>query len=196
MQKLSLLCILFFSSLLVSAQLKRSTIKELQKGKTREDTSFIYTLPYTKNKSFLMVQGPYTKHSHRYLVAFDFKMKKGSTICAARSGVVLSVEESSSKGGLNDKYLNDWNYIVIQHTDSSTALYGHLQQNGALVNVGDTIQQGQTIALSGNTGYSAFPHLHFQVWDKYGEQIPVRFLTKKGIIHLKSLRWYRAIEKQ
>jgi murein DD-endopeptidase MepM/ murein hydrolase activator NlpD len=196
MQKLGFLLLLVFSSLLLSAQLEQSVIKDLQKGKIKEDTSFVYILPYTKNKSFLMVQGPYTKHSHRYLVALDFKMKKGSTICAARSGVVLSVEESSSKGGLNDKYLNDWNYIVLQHADSSTALYGHLQQNGALVNVGDTIQQGQAIALSGNTGYSAFPHLHFQVWDKYGEQISVRFLTKRGIIYLRPLRWYRAIQKQ
>jgi murein DD-endopeptidase MepM/ murein hydrolase activator NlpD len=194
MQKILYLFIVFLPCIL-EAQVKRSVVRDLQKGKIKEDTSFVYTLPYTKNKKFLMVQGPYTTHSHRYLIALDFKMKKGSTICAARSGVVITVQESSNRGGLKNEYLNDWNYVIIQHTDSSTAIYGHLQQNGALVNIGDTVQQGQPIALSGNTGYSAFPHLHFQVWDKIGEQIAVRFFTQKGIIYLKPFRSYKAVAK-
>jgi murein DD-endopeptidase MepM/ murein hydrolase activator NlpD len=179
----------------VKAQFSKQTVRHLQKGKQREDTSFVYQLPYKLGKRFLMVQGYYTKHSHRYMVANDFKMKKGSTICAARAGVVIDVKENSNRGGLGNQYLNDWNYIVIQHADSSTALYGHLKQNGALVTIGDTVKQGQAIALSGNTGYSAFPHLHFQVWNKNGEQIPIRFFTKKGTRYLKPLRRYKAVTK-
>ncbi len=47
--------------------------------------------------------------------------------------------------------------------DGSIAYYWHLQKDGVLVNIGDTVQTGQWIGLSGNTGYSAFPHLHFEV---------------------------------
>jgi len=43
---------------------------------------------------------------------------------------------------------------------------GYLKKDGVLVNVGDTVKQGQHIGYSGNTGYTAFPHLHFQVYDK------------------------------
>jgi murein DD-endopeptidase MepM/ murein hydrolase activator NlpD len=95
---------------------------------------------------------------------------------------------------LKDKE-NHWNYVMIMHNDSSTALYGHLQQNGLLVKLGDSVVVGQQIALSGNTGYSAFPHLHFTVYNNNGNQIPVRFKTAKGIGYLKQWRKYSATAK-
>jgi murein DD-endopeptidase MepM/ murein hydrolase activator NlpD len=49
------------------------------------------------------------------------------------------------------------------HTDGSMALYAHLAENGALVHPGQHVETGQRIGLSGNTGYSTAPHLHFAV---------------------------------
>ena len=170
-----------------------ATARALQKGKQKEDTSYVYLLPYKHGAKKMMVQGYYTKHSHQYMAALDFKMKTGATICAARSGVVTDVMDASDRGGLHEKYLSDWNYVVIRHTDSSTAIYGHLKQHGALVHSGDSVRAGQPIALSGNTGYSAFPHLHFQVWDKNGTQTATRFRTKKGNRYLKPLHYYTSI---
>jgi murein DD-endopeptidase MepM/ murein hydrolase activator NlpD len=189
--------ILFFLFLinlpqLVFSQSERAVIRNLQKGKLQEDTSYVYWLPYQENTSQLMVQGYLTKYSHKTLVANDFKMKSGTTICASRAGVVVDVMEASNIGGLKDKE-NHWNYILIRHDDSSTAIYGHLQQNGAMVSIGDTVTQGQEIGVSGNTGYSAFPHLHFQVRNKEGIQIPVRFLTKHGKQYLRQLKLYECI---
>jgi murein DD-endopeptidase MepM/ murein hydrolase activator NlpD len=183
---------LFISPLLVLSQSERTIIHNLQKGKLQEDTSFVYWLPYKENTSQRMVQGYLTKYSHKTLVANDFKMKSGTVICASRAGVVFDVIEESNIGGLKDKE-NHWNYILIRHDDSSTAIYGHLQQNGALVNVGDIVTQGQEIGISGNTGYSAFPHLHFQVRNKKGMQIPVRFLTQYGKQYLRQLKLYECI---
>jgi murein DD-endopeptidase MepM/ murein hydrolase activator NlpD len=117
-------------------------------------------------------------------------MKKGSEICAAREGVVIEVKEDSDKGGLKDEYLAQGNHIIIRHNDGSIAQYWHLDKDGAFVNPGDTVQKGQLIGLSGNTGYTAFPHLHFQVKDKEGKQILTRFFTRKGIIYLRPAKWY------
>jgi hypothetical protein len=190
--KILLFLSLFNLPQLAFSQNERTIIRNLQKGKLQEDTSYVYWLPYKEKTSQLMVQGYLTNYSHKTLIANDFKMKSGTIICASRAGVVFDVMEASNIGGLKDKE-NHWNYILILHNDSSTAIYGHLQQNGAMVTIGDTIAQGQEIGVSGNTGYSAFPHLHFQVRNKEGIQIPVRFLTKHGKQYLRQLRSYESI---
>jgi murein DD-endopeptidase MepM/ murein hydrolase activator NlpD len=96
-------------------------------------------------------------------------------------------------GGLNDAYLSEGNHIIIQQADGSTAMYWHLQKNGVLVKIGDTVKQGQLIGYGRNTGYTAFPHLHFQVQDKEGHDIATRFNTPKGIRYLRPGKWYRAL---
>lgn len=179
----------------MNKEAQKSPAKLLQKGKLTEDTSYIYSLPYEKGKTHRVVQGYYSAYTHRNRVALDFKMKKGTKICAARGGVVVRMNESGSRGGLNSKYRQDANYIVIQHEDGTRAGYWHLQKDGVLVNIGDKVNQGQVIGLSGNTGYTAFPHLHFVVWgnDKNGQwqTIPTRFSTSKKTRYLRPLRRYK-----
>ena len=84
---------------------------------------------------------------------------------------------------------------MIQHADGSRAGYWHLQKDGALVNVGDTVTQGQVIGLSGKTGYAALPHLHFLVWNYDGKRqwnsVATRFQTSKKIRYLRAWRKYR-----
>lgn len=160
------------------------------------DSSFVYALPYPKGSSKLVVQGYRSKLSHRNRLALDFKMKKGSPVTAARSGIVTRVEESFTRGGANKKYLGKANVIVIRHADGSQAMYAHLQHNGALVNIGDTVKKGQLIGKSGSTGYSALPHLHFIVWGPVPgggrSQLPTRFLTSSGVKYLKPGKKYKA----
>ena len=173
----------------------RTTIRQLQNGTIKEDTSYVYRLPFAPNTTHKLVQGYFSHYSHKNRVALDFKMKRGTPVFAARNGVVVRVKEDGTKGGWNKKYRQDGNFIVLQHPDGSRAGYWHLQQNGALVNVGDTIAQGKQIALSGKTGYALFPHLHFLVWynDKEGhwQQTATRLKTSKGNIYLRPLRKYR-----
>lgn len=162
-----------------------------------DDTSYVYSLPYRQGESYRMIQGYFSSFSHRERAALDFKMKRGTVICAARGGVVIRVKEDGERGGWNRKYRPDGNNIVIEHEDGSRAGYWHLQKDGALVNVGDTVVQGQEIALSGKTGYAALPHLHFMVW-KSGpdgwQQIPTRFQTRKGPKYLKGMKKYEQIK--
>ena len=172
---------------------QRKAIKDLQKGRAKDDTSFIYALPYEKGSSHLIVQGYFSAYSHKNRAALDFKMKRGTKITAARGGVVVRLKEDGDKGGLNKKYRQQGNLLVIAHNDGTRAGYWHLQQNGVLVNIGETIAQGQVIALSGKTGYSALPHLHFLVWtNKNGQwqQMATRFQTKNGPKYLRPFRKY------
>lgn len=162
-------------------------------GGLENDTSYVYAIPYKQGQKFLFIQGANSKMSHTNELSFDFKMKVGSEIRAARAGVVTVTRQDSDKGGLKDEYLNDGNHIIIRHDDGSSAYYWHLKQKGVIVNVGDSVRQGQTIGYSGNTGYSAFPHLHFQVVDPNGRQVLPRFQTKKGAKYLRPGRWYKSV---
>ncbi len=188
-------CLLFCAGCSVSKNPLREQVKLLQKNINTDDSSFIYALPYEKGKSFRVLQGYFSRYSHKERAALDFNMKKGTSVTAARGGLVIRVKEDSDRGGINKKNRPFGNNIVIQHVDGTRAGYWHLQQNGVLVNPGDTVSMGQLIALSGKTGYAALPHLHFLVWsfDKQGKwkQVPTRFQTSKGVIYLKFWKKYK-----
>lgn len=194
----SLLFLLMFlilaSSCSVSKNPLRKEVKKLQKGIIKDDTSYVYALPYEEGKTFRVIQGYFRGFTHRERAALDFNMKRGTKITAAREGVVVRAKEDGTKGGLKKKYRSHGNNIVVQHADGSRAGYWHLQHDGALVNVGDTVTKGQVIALSGKTGFAFVPHLHFLVW-RSGEgqwrQVATRFQTSKGIKYLKGLKKYR-----
>jgi murein DD-endopeptidase MepM/ murein hydrolase activator NlpD len=187
----------FLVSCAVSKNPLRKEIKLLQKGVIKDDTSYVYALPYEVGEKHKIVQGYFGPFSHRDRAALDFKMKRGTKITAAREGVVTRVKEDGDRGGWNKKYSRYGNNIIITHPDGSRAGYWHLQLNGALVNVGDTVKKGQVIALSGKTGYTAMPHLHFLVWtSKKGQwqQIATRFETSKGIKYLRGWKKYKRPE--
>jgi murein DD-endopeptidase MepM/ murein hydrolase activator NlpD len=176
----------------------RYSTNDLKEGKFKDDSSYVYTLPFENQKKVFLIQGYESKiFSHKGERALDFKVKKGTKVCAARAGIVTALREDSDKGGLKKEHLSDGNYISIKHDDGSVAYYWHLQKDGVIVNIGDTVKAGQWIALSGNTGYSAFPHLHFEVQgnDASGEygQLATRFKTNKGTIYLRPGKFYRTI---
>lgn len=172
------------------SQLSDQHIRDLKRGAVTNDTSFVYSLPYKAGEKYPFVQGANSKFSHKAELSFDFQMKIGTGICAVRDGIVIATKSDSNKGGLKDEFLNDGNHVVIKHKDGSVAQYWHLKQNGVLVTVGDAVSKGQLIGYSGNTGYTAFPHLHFQLLGADGQQILPRFQTKKGILYLRPGRSY------
>ena len=186
---------LLITSSSVSKNPLRNEVRCLQKGITKEDTSYVYVLPYEEGKAYWLVQGYFSSFTHQERAALDFKMKKGTKICAAREGTVIRVKEDGDRGGFKKKYRPYGNYVIIQHADSSRAGYWHLQKDGALVNVGDKVKKGQAIAISGKTGFSFLPHLHFLVWSsdskRQWRQVATRFQTSKGIKYLRPVRRYR-----
>jgi murein DD-endopeptidase MepM/ murein hydrolase activator NlpD len=191
MSKLRAIVLCLLISNFLKAQLTDTEIYNLKAGRVKPDNSYIYSLPFAKGNKFLLIQAYNSKMSHSKELSLDFKMKTGSKICAARGGVVTAIKEDSDAGGLNNSYLNEGNHIIIRHDDGSEAMYWHLQKDGVLVKTGDTVLPGALIGYSGNTGYTAFPHLHFQVYDSAGKNIATRFYTQKGIIYLKPGKWYK-----
>ena len=81
----------------------------------------------------------------------DLCTEVGSPVYAADNGIVIVSEWSDSYG----------NYIIIDHQNGLRTLYAH--NSVLLANVGDTIEKGTQIAMSGNTGRSTGPHVHFEV---------------------------------
>ncbi len=74
-----------------------------------------------------------------------------SPVYAAKAGTVIVATRSSSYG----------NYVVISHGTGNTTLYAHM--SSIKVSVGTYVQQGQTIGITGSTGHTTGPHLHFEV---------------------------------
>ena len=149
----------------------------------KHDETYVYQLPYAPGNEFKVTQsfnGTFShKGSNKY--AIDWKMPVGTPVRAARAGVVVKIKDGSAKGGSSLKYDPFNNYVLVRHDDATLGQYCHLQKNGALVKPGQVIKAGDVIALSGNTGFSSGPHLHFCVFKtrngRERESIPISFRT-------------------
>lgn len=121
-----------------------------------------YALPFSRKFESKLLQGndgPYGHQGHsRY--AYDFQMPIGTPVLAARAGEVVHVVASHPDG---TRKPGQENVVVIRHDDKTYSRYYHLSTNGAAVSVGQRVKQGQKVGLSGDSGASAGPHLHFDV---------------------------------
>lgn len=149
-----------------------------------------YLLPL-QQRGFRIDQGFGGGFSHndsqnRYAV--DFAADIGTPVLAARDGVVMQVENDFAKAGLNrERYGGRANFIRILHDDGTMALYAHLREEGALVRVGQRVRAGQQIGLSGNTGFTTGPHLHFVIQVNRGmklESLPFRMRGPAGPLRI------------
>ncbi|MCU0848429.1 MAG: M23 family metallopeptidase [Spirochaetes bacterium] len=143
-------------------------------------------LPFEKGKKFRVGQGFNGKITHFGDTAYavDFLMPVGTPIHAARDGVVLFTEHRQEEGRFEPSYRNRANYVIILHDDGSVGHYYHLVKDGVRVAVGRRVKAGDLIGLSGNSGYSNVPHLHFEVTrpaDGFRKRaIPFVFVTDYG----------------
>ncbi|MBK8850675.1 MAG: M23 family metallopeptidase [Saprospiraceae bacterium] len=126
------------------------------------DDHYIYSIPVSQ--PIKIIQGYGGKFSHVDKKALDFGIKQGSDVLAAREGIVLETKEDGRHNCLEMGCEKEGNYIKILHSDGSVASYYHLKHKGVLVDVGHIIEKGQLIGLTGNTGFSSEPHLHFEVY--------------------------------
>jgi murein DD-endopeptidase MepM/ murein hydrolase activator NlpD len=96
----------------------------------------------------------------------DFAGREGSEVVAVASGVVSWSGERSGYGTM----------VEISHGDGLKTRYAHNQKN--VVELGDLVRRGETIALMGNTGRSTGPHVHFEVF-KHGRPVdPASYIRR------------------
>ena len=88
-----------------------------------------------------------------------------SEVLAAKAGTVITSAYSSSYG----------NYIVISHGTGNTTLYAHMSSRK--VSEGEYVAQGQVIGITGSTGNSTGPHLHFEIRENGVIVNPLDYLT-------------------
>lgn len=137
-----------------------------------------YTLPYFPGESRRIGLSSCSGSLHSQGLpdqfAVDFEMEIGDHVLAARGGTVVYVEE----GGTDGNFPN--NLIVIRHVDGTYGQYMHLTFEGAIVERGQSVAQGDLIGYSGATGFADKPHLHFVVstplkWNFPYFSIPLTF---------------------
>jgi murein DD-endopeptidase MepM/ murein hydrolase activator NlpD len=150
-----------------------------------------YAMPVDENSRWELGQGFEGDFSHqdeqnRYAV--DFIVPIGSPVLAARDGIVMDVASGFDSGGMDAKrYAQRANFIRILHADGTMALYAHLQEGGVLVKPGQSVNLGQHIAYSGNTGFTSGPHLHFALQMNTGMRlvsVPFRMVGPGGYLPL------------
>jgi len=151
------------------------------------DRNHRYLPPWPAGQQFIVSQGFHGKTTHNSpdaIYAVDIPMPVGTPIVATREGVVMEVHQDYYGAGQDrERFGARANAIRIHHADGTMAIYAHLDVESALVQPGDVVLAGETIARSGNTGFSSGPHLHFAIQVNAGmrlESIPFHFLQAGG----------------
>ena len=106
-----------------------------------------------------------TRRASTYHKGVDWATPVGTAVMASCTGTVTRAGWGSGYG-----------YVVyINHADGRQTRYGHLSK--VLVKQGQTVTQGQKIALSGNTGVSTGPHIHFEILINGSQVNPFDYLN-------------------
>ena len=191
--KLLFICYFLFLFFACSSDAEMETIPLIDTGEIMCNQDFgnpnqsPYILPFLVGKEYLLSQSycPANPNwGHHNWFAYDFDMPNRDTIIASWSGTVLAVKEDNPNIG-GDCSGGKENFVFIQHGDGTVMSYVHLITDGALVEKGDFVRQGQPIGLSGNSGCSAGPHLHvalFKDRTNYDRQstIPLNYKNAQG----------------
>lgn len=106
----------------------------------------------------VVISSPFNPHRHHPVTGqirphngTDFAVPVGTKVLAAADGIVDKAAYSPSAG----------NYVVLRHRGSYSTVYMHLSKLS--VKAGQRVKMGSVIALSGNTGMSTGPHLHYEL---------------------------------
>ena len=123
----------------------------------------LHMLPYPVGKSYTIGLSHCSGEEHSEGLpdqfAIDIIMTVGTLVTASRKGTIMFVEES----GMDYEFPN--NMVILRDEDGYFLQYQNLTHNGALVSVGQFVEIGDPIGLSGASGGARYPHLHFVATD-------------------------------
>lgn len=87
-----------------------------------------------------------------------------TNVLATKAGIVITSAYSSSYG----------NYVVVSHGKGNTTLYAHMSSRS--VSEGDAVDQGDVLGITGSTGVSSGPHLHYEITENGSRVNPLNYL--------------------
>lgn len=136
---------------------------------TNAASGYVHPVPGNHTTGYRASGSNWSSGSHS---GIDFPVFTGTSVKSITSGTVVTAGWGGAYG----------NQVVVKHADGRYSQYGHL--SSISVSVGQSVGAGQQIGLSGSTGNSTGPHLHFEVrtGPAYGSDIdPVGYLAAHGI---------------
>jgi LysM repeat protein len=136
------------------------TVTTLSRGSTAQ---FIWPVQGAVVSSFGWRQHPVLDMRHHH-DGIDLDVPEGTTVYASAGGEVYFYGEQPGYGSV----------LILEHAGGFYTLYGHLKSS--LVTKGQYVEKGQRVAISGNTGISSGPHLHFELRNGEFPVDPVSFL--------------------
>jgi murein DD-endopeptidase MepM/ murein hydrolase activator NlpD len=140
-------------------------------GQISRPSSFViesggYKLPMIAGEPWIITQGPYGSVSHwgNTLHGYDIAPRGGRCVVAMKAGVAHVHDRGMSQ---NRQTRTFGNYIDIDHGDGEYSHYAHLSTGTFVVSEGQYVEQGQALAVVGNSGYTLGEgggyHIHVQV---------------------------------
>ena len=158
----------------IDAQIRKLQAQLAANGNAGSATKGGYIWPVTTSKKISSPFGsrvnPVTGRSETHKGVDIAGVFYSSNVIAAKAGTVIISQYGSSYG----------NYVVVSHGTGNTTLYAHLSKRS--VKVGDVVKQGDVLGVTGSTGNSTGPHLHFEITEGGSRVDPLKYLTdyKKG----------------
>ncbi|MGA5840260.1 M23 family metallopeptidase [Streptomyces pseudogriseolus] len=153
---------------------KTQAVKKATQAAKKSTPSWVSPVKNYKLSASFAQNGGMWAHKHS---GQDYAVPTGTPVMAAHGGTV--VKAGGNGAGDGPAY---GNAIVIKHGNKTYSQYAHL--SSVNVKVGQVVKTGQKIALSGNTGNSSGPHLHFEIrtTPNYGSAVnPATFLRAHGV---------------
>lgn len=112
-----------------------------------------YKLPIPGGEPWVLTQGPYGTFSHwgNALHAFDIAPRSGRCVVAMRAGIAYTHDLGLHQ---DHRHRSFGNYITIDHGNGEYSHYAHLATGTFVVANGQRVEQGQALAMAGNSGYT------------------------------------------
>lgn len=153
----------------IAAQIRKLEQQLAASGNSKPGTKGGYIWPVTTSKKISSPFGsrinPVTGRSETHKGVDISRVFYSSNVIAAKAGTVIISQKGSSYG----------NYVVVSHGTGNTTLYAHLSKRS--VKVGDVVAQGDVLGVTGSTGNSTGPHLHFEITEGGVRIDPLKYLT-------------------
>ena len=137
--------------------------KIIERG-TKTPPTFVYPISGGRMSSTFGKRKAPKKGASTYHKGIDWAVPTGTAVRATCGGVVTRAGWGSGYGYC----------VYIKHPDGKESRYGHCSK--VLVKAGQSVKQGEKIALSGNTGVSTGPHLHFEILVGGSQVNPLKYL--------------------